>query len=131
MTIKFTGAQDNGKNLSDKKEVVYTRNLIVFDGQEMREIAVARWYMSRSNNANRVDCSIWIFNAVFGEYTAGNGNSSGFGFCKFSDAFERAINSAGVYSSEPISGRGMNEVDKFLEELGKHAGFNHVYVAKG
>lgn len=129
--IKFTGAQDNGKNLGDKKEVVHTRELVVFDGQEMKSVAVARWYMGRSSSANKVDCSIWVYTPVFGQYTAGNGNSSGFGFCKWSDAFERAINSAGIYSSEPISGRGMNEVDKFLEEMGKQAGFKHVFVAKG
>lgn len=129
--IKFTGPQDNGKNLGHKKEVVHARELIVFDGQTMKSIAVARWYMGKSNGANKVDCSIWVYTPVFGQYTAGNGSSSGFGFCKHSDAFERALHSAGIYSSVPISGRGMSEVDTFLEELGKQAGFKHVYVAKG
>lgn len=129
--IKFTGAQDNGKNLGHEKEVVHTRSLIVFDGKEMKEIAIARWYMGRSSQANRVYCSIWVYTPVFGQYTAGNGQSSGYGFCKHSDAFERAINSAGIYSSEPISGRGMGEVDSFLEAMGKQAGFAHVYVSQG
>lgn len=131
MNIKFTGKQENGKNLGHDKETVQVRNLIAFDGQEFRELATVRWYMGRSKQSNRVYCSIWVYTKVFGEYTAGHGISSGYGFCKQSDAFERAINSAGIYSDEPISGRGMSTVDEFLESLAKMAGFNHAYVAKG
>lgn len=131
MKIRFTGKQENGKNLGHEKEVVHTRNLIAFYDNQFKELAVCRWYMGRASNANRVYCSIWVNHEVLGEYTAGHGTSQGYGFCKHSDAFEHAINSAGIYSSEPISGRGMNDVDLFLEELAKQNGFLNVYVAKG
>lgn len=131
MNISFKGGQDNGKNLGHAKEVVQTRNLAGFDGEEFHELATVRWYMSRSSNANRMYCSIWVNGKVFGEYTAGNSHTSGYGFCKLSDSFERALNSAGIYSGEPISGRGMSTVDEFLESMAKMAGFNHAYVAKG
>lgn len=133
MNIKFTGKQENGKNLGDSKEVVQVRNLIGFDEVTgtFHELACVRWYMSRSKSADRVYCSIWVMNKVFGEYTAGHAHTSGYGFCKQSDAFERALNSAGIYSDEPISGRGMSTVDDFLEAMAKMAGFKHAYVAKG
>ena len=131
MNISFKCKQDNGKNLSHEKEVVQVRNLIAFDGEKFHELVTVRWYMSRSRTADRVYCSIWVTGKVFGDYTAGHAFTSGYGFCKQSDAFERALNSAGIYSSEPISGRGMSTVDDFLEVMGKHAGFENVHITKG
>ncbi|SRR5258708_39535663 len=133
MNIKFTGKQEKGKNLSDTKEVIQVRNLIGFDErtEQFHELACVRWYMSRAKNADRVYCTIWIMTKTFGEYTSGHAYSSGYGFCKQSDAFERALNSAGVYTDEPISGRGMSTVDDFLEALAKMAGFKFYYIAKG
>ena len=131
MKISFKAAQKNGKNLGHSKEVITTRNLIAFEDGQFYELATVRWYMSRSKEANRIYCSIWVNPKVFGEYTAGSGFTSGYGFCKQSDSFERALNSAGIYSSEPISCRGMSTVDEFLELMAKTAGFKHAYVAKG
>ena len=133
MNIKFTGKQENGKNHGEQKETVQVRNLIGFDERtgQFHELACVRWYMSRSSNASRVYCSIWVMTKTFGEYTAGTAHTDGYGFCKQSDAFERALNSAGIYSGEPISGRGMSAVDDFLEAMAKMAGFNHAYIAKG
>jgi hypothetical protein len=131
MTIKFTESQDNGKNLGVEKEIVEIRQLIAFDGKEFKELATVRWYMSRSKSADRVYCSIWVTGHVFGQYTSGHGHTSGYGFCKLSDSFERALNSAGIYSDEPISGRGMSRVDALLEKLALHAGFENSYIARG
>lgn len=134
MNIKFTGKQDNGKNLGHEKETVQVRNLIGFNELtgEFNELATVRWYMARSaTGTSRVYCSIWVTSKVFGEYTAGNAFTQGYGFCKQSDAFARALNSAGIYTDDPISGRGMSMVDEFLEVMAKMAGFKHAYVSKG
>ena len=129
--FRLTEAVENGKNWGDCKEVVQVRNLIAFKDGQFHDLACVRWYMSRSNNANRVYCSIWLPTKLFGHYRAGNAHTSGYGFCKQSDAFERALNSAGVYPHEPVSGRGMSTVDDCLLEMAKFAGFEHAYVAKG
>lgn len=133
MNIKFTGKQDNGKNLGGSKEVILNRVLIAFDDntKEFKELATVRWYMGKSRNSQRVYCSVWVIGHVFGDYTAGNAFTDGYGFCKQSDSFERALNSAGIYTEDPISGRGISKVDEFLEAMAKMAGFNHFYITKG
>lgn len=129
--FRLAEAIDNGKNLGDNKEVIQIRNLIAFKDGEFHDLACVRWYMSRSKNAERVYCTVWLPTKLFGEYRAGHGYTSGYGFSKQSDAFERALNSAGVYPAEPVSGRGMSTVDDCLLEMAKHAGYDNAYLAKG
>lgn len=129
--FRLTPAVENGKNLGQEKETVEVRNLIAFKDGQFHDLACVRWYMSRSKNADRVYCSLWLPTKLFGEYRAGHGYTSGYGFCKRSDAFERALNSAGVYPVEPVSGRGMSTVDDCLLDMAHHAGYEHAYIAKG
>lgn len=131
MKFRLTEPQEYGKNLADTKEVVQVRNLIAFKDGQFHDLACVRWYMARSNTAERVYCSIWIPARVFGEYRSGHGMTSGYGFCKQSDAFERALNSAGIYVTEPVSGRGMSTVDECLLDMATHAEYEYAYVAKG
>lgn len=129
--FRLTAPEENAKNMSDKKETIETRNLIVFNEGHFQKLATVRWYMSRLSNANRVYCSIWLTDNTFGNYRSGHGMSSGYGFCKQSDAFELALNSAGIYSKQPISGRGIEEVDRCLMNMAEHAGYEHAYIAQG
>lgn len=130
MKFQLTTAQENGKNLASEKEIIEMRNLIAFDGEKFNELIWVRWYTARIRQAEKVHCSIWINTKVFGRYTSGYGTASGIGTCKLSTAFAEALKCAGIYASEPISGRGMSIVDECLKEMGLDAGFYDVYIAK-
>jgi hypothetical protein len=131
MQVKFTEAQSNGKNRDDK-EVIKAWNLIGFKKGEFKELATIRWYMGRSSSASVIYCSIWVYpHDWLHESTAGNGQAGGGGYCKQSAAFEYAINSAGLYSSEPISGRGLSVVEDFLKALAVKLGYKNHTIAKG
>lgn len=129
--FRLMPACENGTNLGNSKELIQVRNLIAFKDGQFHDLASVRWFISWSNSPDRMWCTLWLPTKLFGEYRSGTGITSGYGFCKQSDAFERALNSAGVYPVEPVSGRGMSTVDDCLLAMAKHAGYEHAYIAKG
>ena len=122
----------NGENLSDKKRLIRAWSLLVIHenparpaGQEIRELAVVRWYMGRSRSASVVHCSVWFRPSYQYEnyYNSGAGQAGGRGYDKPSSAFAGACKSAGVYLQEEVAGRGDGAVRDALEAIANAHGY--------
>ncbi len=121
MKAKIINPQENGKNLSNKKELVSGWSFVVNTRKGIREPVKVRWYMARAAHASRVYCSIWI--SGNGIFAAGNGWAGGGGYCKISAAMEEAIASAGIKLSEEIGGVGESAMRDAGEAIVKALGF--------
>ena len=116
----------NGKNLSPGKETIRVTHVLAAPkpghGAAPVPIAEARFYMSRSNQANVVYCSVWL-HAPGEPHGSGHGKASGYGYHKESAAFAEAIKSAGVTLSEDIAGCGSRAIEEALEAIAHAYGY--------
>lgn len=102
----------NGKNLSYTKELARAWSYIV----GKKEVLVVRWYMGRSRTASRVYCTIW------GSRFSGTGHAGGYGYDKFSAAFQKACQDAGITLDKSIAGVGDEAVRQALLAIGESVG---------
>lgn len=114
----------NGKNHAPKKEMVAAWTLV--SPNKDAELATVRWYMSRAKDANRVYCTVWVHSPYYG---SGTGKADGYGYCKMSEAFARAVENAGIDikdtntgHSYDAGGRGETEVARVLFAIGRAMG---------
>lgn len=107
----------------DKLETVDTATLVActtgHDGkQTLSEMVTVRWRRSRhGDGASPVSCAVFV--TAPGNYRTGYGRAGGYGYCKRSQAFAVALESAGVKLSKDVGGRGMSVVREALLAIGK------------
>jgi len=118
------GYTENARNLSDTKETTETRDLVVCIGGEIRTAMTARWYMGRSKSASVVYCSIWVHEPKNWSGWSGHGRAGGWGYCKVSQAFEGACDSAGIKLSRMVGGVGRSAVDEAMRAIVLAAGWD-------
>lgn len=120
MNIKCEGIveKQNGKNLSNSKEMVDTWNLVVYHDDMLKSPITIRCYMGRSSSASVVYASIWVGTKDIS--TSGNGSAGGGGYCKLSAAVDSAIRSAGITLNHSISGVGTRAIEDALIAIGKY-----------
>lgn len=119
---------ENGKNLSEKKELIRALSLICPHPEtgNLREVICARFWMARSaDGASPVYCSVWVRGLGNQEYFAGHGRARGCGYHKASAAMQFAFDNAGIRLSEPIDGRGDSEMERAMLAITKTLGFDH------
>ncbi|MCK5236187.1 MAG: hypothetical protein KAR06_04300 [Deltaproteobacteria bacterium] len=122
-----TESVQNGKNLGDKKETIETYNVVTNTDTGLREIIVARVYMSRSaDGASPKYASIWIHDNKLN--TAGHGSAKGYGYCKTSAAIGEAIRSAGIKLSRSIDGTG--EHREALTAIAEALGYTDILIVR-
>ena len=123
MNAKITKTDvSNAQNLGDKKETIKTMVLITCKAGEFSEPVTARWYMSRSGDgASPVYCSLWVRCSPY--YVSGRGVAKGYGYHKASAAFQEACDSAGIWLSQPVDGRGNDMVREAMFTIGAALGF--------
>src|SRR6185436_15552495 len=114
----------------DRKERIASRELIAFKDGKFKSLLTARWSMSKSSDASVIYCALWAGDNEIG-HGNGVGKAGGGGYCKQSAAYEYALNQAGFYPTDPISGRGMSVVEESMEALAHHLGFEHFYISRG
>jgi hypothetical protein len=85
--------QFNAQQPASSKEVVNTLTVLTVVKGEIKELAVARFYMSRSAQASVVYCCLWLHGD---KGASGKGSTGGWGYHKESAALQEAINSAGI-----------------------------------
>ena len=110
--------QQNGKNLSNSKEMVDTWNLVVYHDDMLKSPITIRCYMGRSSSASVVYASIWVGTKDIS--TSGNGSAGGGGYCKLSAAVDSAIRNAGIVLNESIDGRGVKLIEHAMVAIGKY-----------
>lgn len=80
-----------------------------------------------NTNAKSYAC-IWINENYKGINANGSGSASGYGYDRPSAAASEALASAGIELSEDISGRGMSCVERALDALAKHLGYETYFI---
>lgn len=137
------GDPQNAVNRSGDKETVQTLALMFFDASARKRSHAqakeagydtnphdgfatpieARWYMGRSNSASTVYCSVWIRTRDGQRYISGNGSAGGYGYDKFSAAFDDALRSAGVKLEKSCGGCGDGPMRKAMLAVAKACGY--------
>lgn len=93
MKAIITEERSNARNLAGNKEIVKTKQAVVYSKGELKTPVDVRWYMGRSSNASVVYCSLWIHDK---KHTSGYGIAGGYGYHKESAAMQEALASAGI-----------------------------------
>jgi len=91
--IRTKANQFNAQQPANSKEVINTLTALTVIKGEIKELAVTRFYMSRSSNASVVYCCLWLHG---NNGASGKGNAGGWGYHKESAALQEAITSAGI-----------------------------------
>ena len=127
MQVKIMDSQESTKIAKYRKEKGYTGGyqLIVNDGDTMRVICNVRFYFVGRDGMSPLYCVVWLNDGKTGTYKAGAGKASGCGYHKPSAALEYALNDAGIYPSEPISGVGSLAIVEALEALAVALGYSN------
>jgi hypothetical protein len=91
--------RQNARNLGDTKETVKTFTVLgIKIGETGRPVSrclvTLRLYCGRSRSASTVYSAIWVHGQD--QWTTGKGSAGGYGYCKYSEAAARAIESAGI-----------------------------------
>lgn len=91
--------RQNARNLGDTKETVKTFTVsgikIGENGRPVsRCLVTLRLYCGRSRSASTVYSALWVHGEQ--QWTTGKGSAGGYGYCKYSEAAARAIESAGI-----------------------------------
>ena len=91
--------RQNARNLGDTKETVKTFTVLgIKIGETGRPVSrclvTLRLYCGRSRSASTVYSAIWVHGQD--QWTTGKGSAGGYGYCKYSEATARAIESAGI-----------------------------------
>ena len=130
MKVKIMESQKSTKIAKYRKEKGYTggHQLIVNDGDTMRVICDIRFYFVGRDGMSPLYCVVWINDGKSGTYKSGAGKASGCGYHKPSAALEYALNDAGIYTSEPISGVGSLAIREALEALIVTLGYDKYLV---
>lgn len=132
-------SHQNARNMDGDKELIQQYTLVGFwrddDRPAMNTIVQpvrVKWWMSRSRNATRVYCSIWVNVPQFHQakrtpvtYFGGHGFAGGCGYDKKSAALAAAIDSAGIKLSQDIDGRGDSAVREAIRAIGDACGCNY------
>ena len=133
--------RQNARNLGDTKETVKTFTVhgikINETGKPVsRCLVTLRLYCGRSRSASTVYSALWVHGD---QWTTGKGSAGGYGYCKYSEAAARAIESAGIelygtpYSStgevdfaKPchIGGVGESAIKSALLAIGQALGYS-------
>ena len=86
--------QANGQNLSDKKELVATWNLIIHHQDRLLDLMTVRCWTGRSRPGWTIWASFWLHGNS--KHASGHGKVSGWGFDHYGPAITAAIESAGI-----------------------------------
>ncbi len=91
--------RQNARNLGDTKETVKTYTVLgIKIGETGRPVSrclvTLRLYCGRSRSASTVYSALWVHGPD--QWTTGKGSAGGYGYCKYSEAAARAIESAGI-----------------------------------
>ena len=122
----------NARNMGDKKETIKQMVLIACKAGEFSEPVTVHWYMSRSGDgASPVYCSLWVRCSPY--YVSGRGVAKGYGYHKASAAFQEACDSAGIWLSQPVDGRGNDMVREAMFTIGAALGFERteLHICEG
>lgn len=83
-----------------------------------------------SRFAAKIYCDLWLQLPTRGrESMRGHGWAGGGGYCRNSEAFEQAIENAGISLSREVGGRGMGAVAEALTAIGVHFGIDRSTIA--
>lgn len=125
MQVKIMDSQVSTKIAQYRKEKGYTGGyqLIVDDGDTLRVICDVRFYFVGRDGMSPLYCVVWVNDNKTHTHKSGAGKASGCGYHKPSAALEYALNDAGIYTSEPISGVGNLAIVEALEALAEKLGY--------
>ena len=112
---EVSALSSSAANARDKQFLIHQYSAIGLVGNELRELATLRLYMSASASANRVTAILFV-NAHPISITA-SGSASGYGYHKGSAAAADAIANARITLSENISGRGADCIREALKAI--------------
>ena len=109
-----------------RKEKHFTRQLtcVAIVGGEVVEIAQARTY----GTAAASYCCIWIM--TDGGWRHGGAVARGYGYHRYSEAMDTALQRCGVKLSQSIGGVGDNAMEDALAAVGRAMGFDKVQILK-
>jgi len=126
MQVKIMDSDDSTKIAKYRKEKGYNGGyqLIVNDGETMRVICDVRFYFVGRDGMSPLYCVVWLNDRKSGTYKSGAGKASGCGYHKPSAALEYALNDAGIYTSEAISGVGSLACVEALESIAVALGYD-------
>lgn len=122
MKILAINPQQNGKNLSNDKELAYAYSLVGVKAGKPIDVATVRmWVGRRADGIGKLYCTIWAGNDAV--HTAGHGSVSGCGYHKPSAALDSAFRSAGIEMDTHIDGVGEAAMEAALIALGVKLGY--------
>lgn len=130
MKVKIMQSEPSTKIAKYRKEKGYTagHQIIVNDHEGMRVIADVRFYFVGRDGMSPLYCVVWVNDGKKDIYKSGAGKASGCGYHKPSAALEDALNDAGIYTSEPISGVGGRAMIEALNALAEALGYTDYIV---
>lgn len=109
--------KQNARNLGDTKETVKTYTVYGLEVNEhgrpvSRGLVTLRLYCGRSRSASTVYSALWVHGENY--WTTGKGSAGGYGYCKYSQAAQEAIDSAGIILyGTPYSSTGEVDFGKY------------------
>jgi hypothetical protein len=101
MKVKFTQPETNSKIRNNRKEKHFYKQYTTIN-KDLNAIIQLRLYATPAAHY----CCVWVNDRKHNVHISGGARTTGYGFHRASDAAEKALNVAGIYTSEPISGRG-------------------------
>lgn len=95
--------QTNGKNLSDKRELTVSWNLIAYHQDRLIDLMTVRCWTGRSRPGWTIWATFWLHGNS--KYASGHGHIGGWGFDHYGPAVTEAIESAGITLINPLGNR--------------------------